>query len=279
MTGNRAGESAGERARLTREKIQRLERSAAAWEAGAAGEQATGAVLARLDRATWTVWHDVRWPGRPKANIDHVVVGPPGVFVIDSKNWSGQLTIADGVLKQNGRSREAIVAGVAEAGLAVFELVPDVPVHPVMCFVRQESLTGWVRDVMLCSTNNLDVMVQTRPHVLTSEQVSTLATRLDIAFRSAGSEARTLRRVQPRPTAPTRMSGTSRRARKPSLLRPLLTAGLALGLAGALMSGAATPAVDWISEQIVEGVAPDPQEPADVDKPAVKEQRDRQRQQ
>ncbi len=119
VMSNQAGQSAQEQARLRREKIQRLERSAAAWEAGAVGEQATGQVLARLDPKVWTTWHDVRWPGRQRANIDHVVVGQPGVFVIDSKNWTGSVTIADGVLRQNGRSRESAVVGVAEAGIAV----------------------------------------------------------------------------------------------------------------------------------------------------------------
>lgn len=99
MTGNQAGHSAQEQARLRREKLQRLERSAAAWEAGAVGEPATGRVLARLNPAVWIMWHDIRWLGRQRANIDHVVVGPPGVFVIDSKNWSGIVAITDGVLR------------------------------------------------------------------------------------------------------------------------------------------------------------------------------------
>jgi hypothetical protein len=270
-----AGQSASERARLTREKIQRLEQSADAWEAGAAGEQATGAVLSQLESATWTVWHDVRWPGRARANIDHVVVGPPGVFVIDSKNWSGQLSVADGVLKQNGYCREAAVVGVAEAGLAVFQLIPDVPVHPVMCFVREESFTGWVRDVMLCSTNNLDVMLQTRPHVLSTDQVAELATRLNLSLRVAGSSTRLTRRSRP---ARTGAATPAPRARRSSAVRPLLVAGMGLLLIGALISGMATPVTDWISKQVVESVVPEPQRPIDDSEPRKKGQRDQERQ-
>ncbi|MFD1947808.1 nuclease-related domain-containing protein [Nocardioides aestuarii] len=252
-----------------------MEKRAKAWEAGAVGEQATGEVLSRLDPAIWTVWHDVRWPGRKRANIDHVVVGPPGVFVIDSKNWSGQLTVADGVLKQNGHPRESTVAGAAEASLAVFQLVPDVPVHPVMCFLRDESLTGWIRDVMLCSTNNLDLLIQTRPHVLTPDQVGLLATRLETALQAAGSSAGTSRAAARRPLSGTPVRRANRR--RPSLLRPLVGAGLALAFAGALMSGLTTPAVDWVSRQIVEGVTPDPLSPADEEKQPGKKQKDRQR--
>lgn len=118
MAGNGVGESAEQIAKRQREKIARLERSAAAWEAGAAGERATGEVLAALDPVEWSVLHDVRWPGRARANIDHVVVGLGGVFVIDSKNWSGKVEVKNGVLRQNGFSREKEVAGVAESAIA-----------------------------------------------------------------------------------------------------------------------------------------------------------------
>lgn len=52
------------------------------WVWGAAGETWTAAELARLDGG-WRVFHDVR---DARGNWDHIVVGPPGVFVVDSKN-------------------------------------------------------------------------------------------------------------------------------------------------------------------------------------------------
>src|SRR5687768_5763316 len=122
MTGKQAGRSAHERAARTREKIQRLEKSAAAWEAGAIEERATGEVLARLDPAQWSVIHDVRWPGRERANIDHVAIGPCGVFVIDSKNWSGKVAVKDGVLRQNGYLRDKAVAAVSESAIVVLHI-------------------------------------------------------------------------------------------------------------------------------------------------------------
>ena len=108
-----AGESAREVARKRREKAERLAQVADAWDRGAAGEEATARALASLP-PEWTVLHDVRWPGRRKANIDHVVIGPGGVFVIDSKYWSGTVSVAGDVLRQNGRSREKVVAAVAK---------------------------------------------------------------------------------------------------------------------------------------------------------------------
>jgi Nuclease-related domain len=41
--------------------------------------------LAALERQGWAVLHDLAVP-RSRANIDHLVIGPGGVFVIDSKH-------------------------------------------------------------------------------------------------------------------------------------------------------------------------------------------------
>jgi hypothetical protein len=175
-----AGESAGEVARRHREKIARLERSAERWQRGADGEAATAAVLDQLPEG-WTVLHDVRWPGRPRANIDHVVIGPCGVFVIDSKNWSGEVVVRDGVLRQGGRPREEAVTGAAEAALAVARLTTAVTVHqvhPVLCLVREEPVTGWARDVMVTSMSTLATMLLSRPLVVHPTRVTTVVADL-----------------------------------------------------------------------------------------------------
>src|SRR6266511_5818011 len=41
-------------------------------------------------------------PGNTSANVDHLVIGPTGVFVIDSKQWTGQVHQgADGLVWHN----------------------------------------------------------------------------------------------------------------------------------------------------------------------------------
>jgi hypothetical protein len=54
------------------------------WWRGAAGEQATAALLDHLPTRTWAVLHDRRLPGT-RANLDHLVIGPSGVWVLDTK--------------------------------------------------------------------------------------------------------------------------------------------------------------------------------------------------
>jgi hypothetical protein len=61
-----------------------------AWRRGAAGERRTARLLDRLTDDGYVVFHDLAVPGSP-ANVDHLVIGPSGVFVIDSKQWSGSV--------------------------------------------------------------------------------------------------------------------------------------------------------------------------------------------
>jgi Nuclease-related domain len=68
-----------------------------AWWFGAIGERRTARALAPLRRRGCRLLHDLpdrRRPGHnDKGNIDHVVVSPFGVFVLDSKFLAGELSI------------------------------------------------------------------------------------------------------------------------------------------------------------------------------------------
>jgi Nuclease-related domain len=70
----------------------RLSPEALAWRRGAAGERRTARLLAPLERQGWAVLHDLAVPGS-RANLDHLVIGPGGVFVIDSKQYGGRLQL------------------------------------------------------------------------------------------------------------------------------------------------------------------------------------------
>jgi hypothetical protein len=66
------------------------------WRRGAEGERRTARVLRRLERKGWFVEHDVQREGR--ANLDHVVRGPGGFFLLETKNLAGTITFEDGCL-------------------------------------------------------------------------------------------------------------------------------------------------------------------------------------
>jgi len=118
-----------------------------AWKVGAEGERRVAEVLAEAQGVE--VLHDRRIPGS-KANIDHIAIGPSGVFVIDAKKYSGTVEVrdvgslfrTDERLYVNGRDRTKLVDGVlwqievVRAALA--DEFGDVAVHGVLCFIGCE---------------------------------------------------------------------------------------------------------------------------------------------
>jgi hypothetical protein len=79
----------------------RTSEQARTWQRGAHGERHTARLLDRLTCDGYVVFHDLAVPDSP-ANVDHLVIGPSGVFVIDSKQWTGQVHQgADGLVWHN----------------------------------------------------------------------------------------------------------------------------------------------------------------------------------
>ena len=270
-----AGESARRVAEKSRGRAERALKSAERWELGANGEAAVGAQLTQLG-PEWTVIHDIAWPGRQRANIDHVVVGPTGVFVIDSKNWSGRVEIRDNRLRQNGRSRESTVASSAEAAMAVQALLPaGVTCSAALCFVRDEPLRGRSGDVIVCSTATLLDMLMTRPAALNPQQVQSA----DLAVRQSAQTPGTL--GVKNPTSRRRLAGVAspmaasrpqRRGKTPSLGRYLVSLLCAAALIVGLNSGLLTQASQWVATQFVATVQPDKEIHSPAEKPANKRQ-------
>ena len=118
--------------------------STKAWEVGAVGEERVGNRLNEIASDTLRVLHDRRIPGS-RANIDHIVVAPTGVYVIDPKRYQGRprLKVEGGLLRPRtekllvgSRDRTKLVDGVLRQVDVVRNLLPaDVPVHGVLCFV------------------------------------------------------------------------------------------------------------------------------------------------
>ena len=63
---------------------------------GAEGERATDKVLRPLLAVGWRVAHDV---DTGRGNRDHVLVGPPGVYLLDSKNLGGMVTVKGEIVR------------------------------------------------------------------------------------------------------------------------------------------------------------------------------------
>ena len=116
-----------------------------AWKTGAEGESRVAEVLAGVSGVE--VLHDRLVPGKGGANIDHIVVGPSGVFVVDAKKYSGRLEVRDvgGMFRTDlrlyvaGRDRtktvNAVLGEVEVVRTALGDEFADVPVRGVLCFI------------------------------------------------------------------------------------------------------------------------------------------------
>jgi hypothetical protein len=131
---------------------------ARAWQRGARGERRTARLLERLGRDGYVVFHDLAMPGSP-ANIDHLVVGPSGVFVVDSKQWTGSVhQSADGLVWHNHYRLDRTLATVRWQAETLGRLL-GVPVAPLVCVHGAHIQGGGLRAqaALYCSEGRLQL--------------------------------------------------------------------------------------------------------------------------
>jgi hypothetical protein len=109
----------------------RVSADTAAWRRGAKGERLTARRLRRLGRG-WTAFHDLAIPGS-RANADHLVIGPPGVFLVDSKHYRGRLTLTPEGTLWYGRFTLTHVLATVRWEADVLSQVLGTTVTPILC--------------------------------------------------------------------------------------------------------------------------------------------------
>jgi hypothetical protein len=105
--------------------------STTAWSTGAVGEERLGARLNELRTDSLLVLHDRQIP-RTRANIDHIVVTPTGIWVIDAKKYRGRpaLKVGGGILRQR---TEKLLVGSRDSTKLVDGVLKQVDVvHDVL---------------------------------------------------------------------------------------------------------------------------------------------------
>jgi hypothetical protein len=133
---------------------------------GAKGEEWVAHELAFLS-SKHTVFNGLRLGGG-KQNFDHIIVGPAGVFVVETKNWRGSVEFRDGKLYAGGK--EPSRPPIKQVKAATAELVAwiddagygDIPVHSVLCFLgtRLPEEIMNVNGVVVCTGNKLVEVLQ-----------------------------------------------------------------------------------------------------------------------
>jgi hypothetical protein len=91
---------------------------------GATGEEQVGALLDAMCDRGWLVIHDATL-GR--GNVDHILIGPPGIFTIETKSHPGPIRVA----RLHGS-----MLSQAQAQRKTIERVTGVEVEPLIVFSR-----------------------------------------------------------------------------------------------------------------------------------------------
>jgi hypothetical protein len=160
-----------------------------AWRRGATGERRTARLLGSLERRGWAVLHDLAIPGSP-ANIDHLVIGPGGVVVIDTKQYRGRLWLdADGLLWHGRHLLLATLRKVRWAADKADEILGVADVQVVAIMAVHGANVPWGRlaadGVIVAPARRVPDLLQALPPILGPERVVWLADRARLRFRAA----------------------------------------------------------------------------------------------
>ena len=135
--------------------------------------------------------HDRRVPGG-RENIDHIVVGPTGVFVVETKNIRGKFQVNRGRLFDGRFYRDKYIEQAQRQALAVegvlspvaslrIEVVPLICVHGAELPRGRDSSQG----VRVVGPRGLLRTISKAPTVLSTEQITIIASKLDRDLRPA----------------------------------------------------------------------------------------------
>ena len=149
-------------------------------------EARTSRTLTPLHAIGYHQLADRAWPGSRRANIDLILVGPSGVYVIDTKCWS-EMSVQDDTLCNGDvamdddvdhvlRITDLVEAAATEVGLPPLEVVP------VLAFAGRKGLNHRLGRVHLVGERDLLAFCAGRGTRLTGEQVHQLLARLSIDF-------------------------------------------------------------------------------------------------
>jgi hypothetical protein len=140
---------------------------------GATGEEHVGDLLDSLEGDGWHVIHDA---SLGYGNVDHILIGPAGVFTVETKSHPGPVRV--------GRVHGAILSQ-AQAQRKAIERVTGETVEPLIVFSR-----AWVdkplarrKGVRVTPARMLAGYLERRPAALTREQVEQARASVVAALR------------------------------------------------------------------------------------------------
>ena len=166
--------------------------------AGTPGEHRVTAALAPLEDEHCRVLHDrLLYPRQARVNLDHIVVSAAGNYLIDSKDWSGVVTLEQGSLWQPIPSGGSwLLDGKVDTVrrmAAQMESSCSSVVEPVICLAGENSAdfgeAKTIRGVYVVPVGQLAQWLLDRPRLPAAADLEAEATRLGACFPSASDPA------------------------------------------------------------------------------------------
>ncbi|MBA3877990.1 MAG: hypothetical protein C0498_13915 [Anaerolinea sp.] len=158
------------------------------WHRGAEAERKVGANLDTLEPLGFVTLYDRRLQARG-GNIDAVTIGPPGVFVVETKWRSRGVDVINGQLEVGGRYQPEAVRQVTELAMLIQVSIAEtmnrhrLTVVPVICIGNQKVEPDCrAGGVTVVDATSIAKYLRSMPEVLSTEQVQEIARTLDNAL-------------------------------------------------------------------------------------------------
>ena len=145
------------------------------WRVGADGEEEVARRLAKLGNG-WHVIHSVP-VGNGGSDIDHVVIGPPGVFTLNTKNHrTAKVWVAERAFMVNGQKvpylRNSRFEGARASKLLSRACQFNIVVEPIIVVIAAElTIKAQPPDVHVVRRRRIAKWLASRPPILTPEGV------------------------------------------------------------------------------------------------------------
>ncbi len=158
------------------EQAAREAREAASrYNAAAVSEKRVARVLAPLSAAGYHFLPDRQWPGSRTAQVDLIMVGPGGVFIVDTKWWKDVVIAAGRVFRDQDDVTDefdnlADLAFGAEGAFGAVGLAPG-EVRPVVVLAGRRGIKATVGTVDIVGESDALRHIASRGNRLTSLQI------------------------------------------------------------------------------------------------------------
>ncbi|MFZ0530949.1 MAG: UvrD-helicase domain-containing protein [Propionicimonas sp.] len=168
-------------------------------------EKQTARTLAPLSGLGYYLLADRCWPGTKRAQVDLIVIGPGGVFIVDTKAWAEVAIDSGRVLRGEADVTDELMsladlADVTQAGLAEVGLAPG-EVRPLVVLAGRGGIGATIGGVRIVGERDALRSIASHGSRLTPSQVDVVLSRALTLFAQVSGPAPVVASV-PEPVIP-----------------------------------------------------------------------------